>query len=385
MSEGIAQCPKGFRSAILALIVSKWLAEKRLLPPEAMRFRFCYDTAMPCARSFALGLALCCLLSVAMADELLIYFLDVDGGQATLVVVDGKASMLVDAGWPGFEGRDTEKILTAAKDAGISRLDVMFTTHYHTDHVGGVPQLAAKLPIDRFVDHGPVLEKSENASRLYQRYLEVRNRGQHQRVSAGDSFRLGDATIKVVSARKELIQRPLQAKYASGSPAACKDGSTMPGDGSENEMSVGTVLEYGLFRFLNLADLLWNEEQALVCPQNKIGEIDLMLSTHHGFRTSNNPVLTRVTKPRVVVMNNGAKKGGDPERWRTIRALRDFGPFFWQTQKSVLDNGSHNVPDDYIAALEPQDKPAWIKVIARKDGSFQVSNSRNGKTVYYRK
>lgn len=345
----------------------------------------CYDTAMHNLRCLVLLLVLLLSLHAALADELLIYFLDVDGGQATLVVVDGKTSMLVDAGWPGFEGRDTEKILAAAKDAGISKLDIMFTTHYHTDHVGGVPQLAARIPIAKFVDHGPVLEKSESASRLYQRYLEVRNKGEHQRVSAGDTLRLGDAVIHVVSARKELIQRPLQAKHAQGTPGACKDVSDMKGDGSENEMSIGTVLEYGLFRFLNLADLLWNEEQALVCPQNKIGEVDLLLTTHHGFRTSNNPVLVRAVMPRVVVMNNGAKKGGDPERWRTIKARRDNGLFFWQTQKSVLEDGSHNVPDDYIASLEPQDKPEWIKVIARKDGSFQVINSRNRKTVFYRK
>ncbi len=336
-------------------------------------------------RCLALLLGTLLWLPCVSAQELLIYFLDVDGGQATLVVVDGKASMLVDAGWPGFEGRDTEKILAAAKDAGVTRLDIMLTTHYHTDHVGGVPQLAARIPIGKYVDHGPVLEKSENATRLYQRYLEVRQKGEHQRVSAGDSFRLGDATIRVVSARKELAPRPLQARYATGEPAACKDASSMAGDGSENEMSIGTVLEYGRFRFLNLADLLWNEEQALVCPVNKIGDVDLMLTTHHGFKTSNNPVLVRVVKPRVVVMNNGAKKGGDPERWKAIKALRDNGPFFWQTQKSVLDEGSHNVPDEYIASLEPQDKPVWIKVAARKDGSFQVSNSRNAKTIYYRK
>lgn len=335
-------------------------------------------------RCLTLLLALWICLPAALADELLIYFLDVDGGQATLVV-EGKASMLVDAGWPGFEGRDTEKILAAAKDAGISSLDIMLTTHYHTDHVGGVPQLAARMPIKKFVDHGPVLEKSENASKLYQRYLEVRSKGEHQRVSAGDTFRLGDAVIHVVSARKELIDLPLRAKDARGTPGACRDATEMKGDGSENEMSIGTVLEYGQFRFLNLADLLWSEEQALVCPQDKIGTVDLLLTTHHGFRTSNNPVLVRAVSPRVVVMNNGAKKGGDPERWKTIRAMKDNGPYFWQTQKSVLGDGSHNVPDDYIASLEPQDKPAWIKVIAKRDGSFQVINSRNGKTMFYLK
>lgn len=333
-------------------------------------------------RCVALILAAFLCMPGAFAQELLIYFLDVDGGQATLVVADNKASMLVDAGWPGFEGRDTAKILAAAKDAGISKLDVMLTTHYHTDHVGGVPQLAARIPIVRYVDHGPVLEKSENASRLYQRYLEVRAKGEHQRVSPGDSFQLGGATIQVVSARKELIGHALSAPGAGARPEVCAQGSPMAGDGSENEMSIGTVLEFGRFRMLNLADLLWNEEQALVCPVNKIGDIDVLLTTHHGFRTSNSPVMVQAVKPRVAVMNNGEKKGGDPERWNAIKEVPSIVGR-WQTQKSVVGGGAHNVADEFIASLAQQDSAAWIKVAARRDGSFTVSNSRNGLTRSY--
>lgn len=316
------------------------------------------------------------------AQELQIYFLDVDGGQATLVVSDDGASMLVDTAWPGFEGRDTEKILAAAKDAGVSRLDIMLTTHYHTDHAGGVPQLAERFPIKRFIDHGTLTEQSAGASRLYQRYLEARAKGEHQQVKAGDSFSLGSARVHVVSARKQLIANPLSAPGAGSRPDACADGVPMDGDNSENEMSIGTVLEFGSFRFLNLADLLWNEELALVCPVNKIGDIDLLLTTHHGFRTSNNPVTIRAVRPRVAVMNNGEKKGGDPERWNAVKAVPSIEGR-WQTQKSVLQDGAHNVADEYIASLAPQTAPAWIKVVARKDGSFTVSNSRNGLSRQY--
>ncbi|MCW5966391.1 MAG: MBL fold metallo-hydrolase, partial [Bryobacterales bacterium] len=255
-------------------------------------------------------------------------------------------------------------------------------THLLTDHVGGVPELAARIPIVRYVDHGPVLEKSENASRLYQRYLEVRARGEHQRVSPGDSFPLGGATIQVVSARKELIDRALSAPGAGTHPEVCAQGSPMAGDGSENEMSIGTVLEFGRFRMLNLADLLWNEEQALVCPVNKIGDVDVLLTTHHGFRTSNNPVMVQAVKPRMAVMNNGEKKGGDPERWNAMKEVASIVDR-WQTQKSVVGGGAHNVADEFIASLAQQDNAAWIRVVARRDGSFTVSNSRNGLTRAY--
>jgi competence protein ComEC len=315
-------------------------------------------------------------------QEMKIYFLDVDGGQATLIVADDQTSMLVDAGWPGFEGRDTEKILKAARDAGIQQLDVMLTTHYHTDHVGGVPQLAARIPIKRYVDHGPIVEDSLNASRLYQRYLAVREKGEHQKVVPGDQFPLGSATVHVVSARKQLIENPLAAPGAGIRPSACADGTSMPGDDGENAMSIGTVIEFGKFRLLNLADLLWNEEQALVCPVNKIGDIDVFLTSHHGLRTSNNPVLVRAIRPLVAVMNNGEKKGGDPDRWNAIRQMPGIEGF-WQTQKSVLQEGRHNVPDDYIASLSPQQEGAWIQVVARRDGSFTVTNSRNGLSKSY--
>lgn len=156
----------------------------------------------------------------------------------------------------------------------------------------------------------------------------------------------------------------------------------MNGDGSENEMSIGTVVEFGRFRFLNLADLLWNEELDLICPVNKIGDIDLLLTSHHGFRASNNPVTIRAVRPRVAVMNNGERKGGDPERWNAVKAVPSIEGR-WQTQRSALGDGSHNVEDEYIASLAPQTAPAWIKVVARKDGSFTVTNSRNGLTKQY--
>jgi beta-lactamase superfamily II metal-dependent hydrolase len=332
-------------------------------------------------------LALLLLLALAAsgmlpARDLTIYFIDVDGGQATLLVSDKGEAMVVDAGWPGNNNRDALKIAAAAKDGGVTKVDYMLTTHYHTDHVGGVAQLAGLMPIRTFLDHGENLEQSPNAAKLYEGYLAIRSKGVHKHLNPGDEFAFGSAKVNVVAARKELIAQPLKAPNAGSKPPICADHQPMKGDGSENEMSIGFVLQYGRFRMLDLGDLLWNEEAALACPQNKIGDIDLYLTTHHGFKSSGNPVLVNAIRPRVAVMNNGTKKGGDPGHWNTVKAVPGLQDR-WQLQKSTLGDGSHNVADEKIASLAPQTAPSWIKVVVRKNGSFTVTNSRNGLTTTY--
>lgn len=322
------------------------------------------------------------LIAGSFAQELKIYFIDVDGGQATLFVSDKGETLLVDAGWAGHENRDARKILAAAKDAGASRIDWMLTTHYHADHVGGVAQLAGTMPIRTYLDHGENAETSANSVKTYEGYLAVRAKGNHRVLNAGDTLAFGSGVIHVLTARKELIAKPLKAPGAGTKTAGCTDAETRKGDGSENEMSIGIALDFGRFRALDLGDLLWNEEGSLVCPVNKIGYIDVYLTTHHGSKPSGNPVMVNAIRPRVAILNNGARKGGDPGHWNTVKAAPGIEDR-WQLQKSVLDGGAHNVADEKIASLAPQVEPSWIKVVARKDGSFTVTNSRNGVSASY--
>lgn len=342
----------------------------------------CYDTAMMFARLMLAVSIFLGLITGALGQDLKIYFIDVDGGQATLFVSDKGETLVVDAGWAGHENRDARKIAAAVKDAGASRIDWMLTTHYHADHVGGVPQLAGVLPIRTFLDHGESSENSPNAVKAYEGYLAVREKGAHKVLKAGDQFAFGSGAVHVLSARKELIAKPLKAPGAGTKPSGCAAAETRKGDGSENEMSIGFVLDFGRFRALDLGDLLWNEEGALVCPVNKIGDIDVYLTTHHGSKPSGNPGMVNAIRPRVAIMNGGAKKGGDPGHWNTVKAVPTIEDR-WQLQKSVLDEGVHNVADEKIASLTPQVEPSWIKVVARKDGSFTVTNSRNGFTKSY--
>ena len=308
-------------------------------------------------------------------EELDIYFVDVEGGQATLIVTPQGESMLVDSGYPGFEGRDTGRILQAAELAGLDELDYMLITHYHGDHVGAVPELAERIPIRTFVDHGPNQEETPVATELYENYLQVRAGARHLLVAPGDEVPLEGADLTVVSAAREGLSSPLQG--AGEENPLCQSAEPQEEDPSENSSSVGFLLEFGSFRFINLGDLTWNEELELACPDNLIGAVDVYLTTHHGLPSSGPPALVHALRPRVAIMNNGATKGGHPEAWQVIRdspGLQDF----WQLHYSVAGGEAANSPPEYLANMEDDHKGSWIKLSARRDGSFTVTNSRNG-------
>ncbi len=309
------------------------------------------------------------------SEELDIYFVDVEGGQATLIVTPEGESMLVDSGHPGFEGRDTGRILQAAQRAGLKQLDYMLITHYHGDHVGAVPALAERIPIVTFVDHGPNQEESEAATQLYENYLKVRARSRHLLVAPGDEVPFQGAEVTVVSAAREALSSPLEGAGAKN--PLCLSAERQEDDPSENASSLGFVLEFGRFRFLDLGDLTWNKELELACPGNLIGEVDVYLTTHHGLPSSGPRALVHALRPRVAVMNNGATKGGHPDSWQVIRdspGLQDL----WQLHYSVAGSETANSPPEYLANLEDDHNGSWIKLSARRDGSFTVTNSRNG-------
>src|SRR6184192_2629395 len=122
----------------------------------------------------------CALLSAAVAGaeskSLQIYFVDVEGGQATLIVSPSGQSLLIDTGWAGFNGRDSDRIVAAARVAGVKQLDYLLITHYHRDHVGGVAELADRMKIGTFVDHGPNQEDSDVTREDYAAYQKVLGR-----------------------------------------------------------------------------------------------------------------------------------------------------------------------------------------------------------------
>jgi len=308
------------------------------------------------------------------AKNLEVFSIDVEGGQATLFVAPGGESLLVDTGWAGFNHRDSGRIAAAAKMAGVKRIDYLVITHYHADHVGGVGQLAEKMPIRNFVDHGENTEHTKEGDGLYAAYADHRAKGNHIQVKPGDTIPIKGLEVKVVAAAGEAIADPLPG---GGQPNPdCAGFQRHEVDNSENARSIGILIAYGKFRMIDLGDLSWNKEFDLVCPSNKIGPVDVYLVSHHGLSASGSPQLVHALHPRVALMNNGARKGGSPEAWQIIHdspGLLDL----WQLHFSIAGGKQHNSSDTVIANLDEACEGKWLRLNAQSDGSFTVSNSRN--------
>jgi competence protein ComEC len=316
-----------------------------------------------------------------------VYFIDVEGGQSTLFVSPSGQSMLVDTGWPGE--RDAGRIVSVAKQAGVSQIDYLVLTHYHGDHAGGVVDLASKIPIRTFVDHGPNVEQILNTPNNYSAYLPLRDKGKHILATPGEELPVKGLQITVVSAAAETIAKPLPGAGAANPSCADfqpKDEVKDPIIGGENKASVGMVISLGKFRMVDFGDLTWNKEHDLACPNNLIGTIDLYVVSHHGQDISSLPMLVHAMQPRVAVMDNGAKKGGAVATFETLKSspgLEDL----WQLHYAE-GAGDHNSREQFIAntgtggtvltGVPGETTANYIKVEARPDGSFTVTNSRNG-------
>jgi competence protein ComEC len=312
--------------------------------------------------------------TLSAAKHLEIYVIDVEGGQATLLVPPGGDSMLVDTGWPGHNHRDAERIAAAAKMAGVKKIDYLVVTHYHADHVGGVYQLAEKMPIVHFVDHGPTTETGKDGEILYNEYLGVRAKGDHIQVRPGDTIPVRGLDVKVLSAAGEVIGAPLAG--AGQANPDCKGYARPAANKDENGQSIGMLISFGSFRMLDMGDLTKDREYDLVCPVNKIGTVDLFLVSHHGMNLSNSVPFVHAIAPRVAIMDNGARKGGTVEAWTAVHdtpGLLDL----WQSHYAIGSDKQHNSPDTFIANLDADCQGKWIKVTVDKDGNYTVFNSRN--------
>jgi competence protein ComEC len=321
-----------------------------------------------------------------------IYFIDVEGGQATLIVTPAHQSMLVDAGFPGagtFEShagdpkqaRDANRILTVARAAGVKQIDFFVATHFHGDHIGGVPELAKLLPIRTFVDHGspsPDVDKtSPGSSALFKAYAEVRRTGRHLQPKPGDRLPLKGLDALVVSAAGAALTGASRGAGEAGPPCG---NPLPPGEPYENPRSTGLLLTFGQFKFLDLGDLTGEPLYQLACPSSEVGKVEVYLVTHHGSSDAADPAVFAALSPRVAIMNNGSQKGGGRS---TYESLHHVGGLLdtWQLHRSE-PAGDQNFPDSYIANLDDSTSH-WLKLTARRDGEFTVLNGRTGESKAY--
>ena len=359
--------------------------------------------------AIALGLAAGMLQAQAPAARTLdMYVIDVEGGNATLFVSPSRESLLIDTGNAGAAAvRDAGRILDAIKDAGLQKIDHLIITHWHGDHFGGLAELAAKIPIAEFIDHGPNVQPGEAADTFLQKtYAPLIAKAKHTVAKPGDKIAMTGMDVRVVTSAGQTIKSPLPG---AGQPnpycAAFKSGD----NNAEDPQSVGVHVTFGRFRTVHLGDLTKNKEFELMCPNNRLGTVDVLLGLHHGQASSNSEVMVHALHPRVAIMNNGTRKGGEPDVMKTIHSspgLEDL----WQLHFSTLSGQEYTVPgmfiantiDDQQAAMPVSPTPApppgpgatpapihngtayWIKLSAQQDGSFTVTNARNGFSKTYK-
>ena len=324
----------------------------------------------------------CAAAATAAAKPLQIYFIDVEGGQSTLVVSPSGQSLLIDTGWPGYEGRDADRIIATARQAGLKQLDYVLITHYHRDHVGGVAQLADGMKIGTFVDHGPNLEDSDVTRTDYATYEKVIAGHAHVTVKPGWGLPMKGIEVRIVASAGEVMTSPLPGAgeanpYCANEPEAAEDTT-------ENARSLALLITSGHFRFLDLGDLTKKKELELACPNNLLGTVDLFLVTHHGSDSSNPKALGWALHPRVAVIDNGPRKGSSPAAWQIVRdspGLEDL----WQLHYAAESDRAHNVADERIANVKENCEGKGIKVNAEADGTFTVTNGRTGAEQTYAK
>ena len=334
-------------------------------------------------RSLALLLAVLLHASAATSHaqtrSMDIYWIDVEGGGATLVVSPSGESMLVDTGWPRPEGRDAGRIVATMQEAGLEKLDYMLITHFHTDHVGSLAELDEMIPIDRFLDHGG--ETEERNQQWRDIYLEVA--GDARMVAgAGDTMQLGDVDVKFISSNMELLAETIND---GGPNPHCAGAENKPPASAENQRTLGALFSFGRFSFLNLGDLDWDMEMELSCPVNRLGTVTLYQTSRHGaFDGAGAPAHLWAISPQVVVVNNGPRKGiTAPHMYDRIAAIPGVEGI-WQTHLA-LESPGHNTVEDMIANFEESEdcQGHWLKASVGADGGFTVTNGRNGHSRTY--
>ena len=347
------------------------------------------------------------MLAQSRSGTLNIYYIDTEGGQSTLFVGPTGESLLVDTGNAG--DRDLGRIVDTLKTAGVKQIDHMWTTHYHGDHVGSLLALAKQVPIMHFYDHGKPHPNDRVVSPAFLPSYEELSQGKRTTVKPGDKVKMTGLDITTVASANQFIRSNLtgggrQNAACMGVPRKDERAYADPDNGE----SAGFVLAYGRFRTVDFGDLTWNGELDLMCPTNRIGTVDLYLTSHHGLAKSGSPALVHALQPRVAVMNNGTRKGGEPDPFHVLYespGLENLWQLHW-----AYNVGLENSPATFVANVEdnptiagvlvPQPaaprgggggfggaahSPAYlIKVAAEQDGTFTVTNTRNGFSKTYR-
>ena len=348
-----------------------------------------------------------------------IWVVDVEGGKAALYVTPTGQTAIIDTGFPG--ARDLDRIMAAIADAGVKQIDYLISTHYHVDHIGNLVELAKRIPVGTFVDHGPTVEgpdvtqippgpdgipitkPREQIEGFQTAYADLYNKARHIVVKPGDRLPITGVEWRIATSAGKVLTKPVLPGGGKPNPY-CANFTPMAGTTGLNDpddaQSVGSVIILGQFRAADFGDLWRTKELELMCPNNPIGTVDLLFASSHGAIASGSLPFVHGLQPRVVLMQNGTRKGGAPDPMKTILSSPRLENL-WQMHWSYNAGIEQNTPAVYIANVdEPAQVAAvlaggggrgnaahtpayWLKVSAHEDGSFTIANPRNGLTKTY--
>jgi beta-lactamase superfamily II metal-dependent hydrolase len=323
--------------------------------------------------------------SLTAAKNLEVYVIDVEGGKAVLLISPTGQSMLIDAGWPASNNRpaSTDRIVEAARAAGLKRIDNLLITHFDIDHIGDVPDLVSKIPVGHIFDHGDLQTSNAQAMQRFASYEAVRDKVGHTALKAGDSVPIEGVEVRVLSADGKLITKPVGGAGARNALCDRYGQADALASDAEDDRSIGLMITLGRFRMLDLADLEAHLSHDLVCPNNLIGPVSVYNANVHGQFKGIAPELVGAVQAPVIIQANGARKGADAQTWPVLEGaagLKDI----WQLHYSLNAGNGANPPEDFIANLEGADGFKWIQISVEKSGAFTVTNTRNGFSKRYR-
>ena len=314
------------------------------------------------------GLILCSLrVATATPRGLEIYFIDVEGGASTLIIAPSGESLLVDSGFP--TDRDAKRIVHVARLAGLRQIDHYVATHFHRDHIGGIPLVASMLPVKNFYDHGlPTSSMPDVLPGILEMYRQTA-RNNSVTLKPGDELPLRASRglplhIRVLASGGSVVgEEPGSAQIK---PCG-SDFTPIPEDKTDNANSVAFLLTFGDFQFFDGGDLTWNVENKLVCPGNVIGAVDVYQVDHHGAANSNNPILVRALNPRVAVIDNGPRKGGEAQTFATLKSISDIAGIY-QLHRNLQTTDKDNTTADFIANDAEACNGEFIKISVAPNG-----------------
>ena len=326
--------------------------------------------------------AVCVCARAAERNSLDLYWVDVEGGAATLIVTPAGESILIDTGMPGE--RDPKRIVKAAREAGLKQIDHLVTTHFHIDHFGGAADVAKELPVVNLYDNGIPENNPDNPNdnRRWNEWIKPYREMKAQKrivLKPGDTIPLKQAgteiSLRVLGGMQKFIERK------GGNPGVdCETLTEKPQDTSDNANSLVLVLQYGAFEMFDGGDLTWNTEAKLVCPENLLSSVDVYDVNHHGLDVSNNPILVKALAPTVAIMSNGTTKGCGAETFKTLKSVPSIQAIY-QIHRNLRADSENNTQPEHIANAEKECAANYIKVsVEQGGGSYMLSIPGTGHT-----